>query len=394
MDARGRQVLSFTQNNSLNIANDGEPTRTTQHSETVIDLTIVSPTLEPELEWKIFNSPLDSDHNPIIISVKRSFRNDSTSIRTNIKRANWEVYRNSVAWKDLPPRVDLVDDKEIMRDLYARFEQASNDAIPMIQIGHFFPKPWWSAECLVTLKKRERLYRIFRNTKSPRNMINWKKARAEHRQVVRRSKRKNWQQYISEISSDTPIKKVWEKIRNIKGHAPRKLTILKCNNITYTTETEIADKIAETFSNISSTNNYSRNFRRRKFLEELEVLSYDDGDSIYYSDFREHELNAAIHRLKKNTAPGLYKIHNQIIIELPENCKKYLLKVYNLWWQSHYFPECWRKSIVVPIPKPDKEHSSPSNYLPISLTSVLCKTMERIVIVVITFTGEIDTLPT
>ena len=145
VDARGRQVLSFTQNNSLNIANDGEPTRTTQHSETVIDLTIVSPTLEPELEWKIFNSPLDSDHNPIIISVKRSFRNDSTSIRTNIKRANWEVYRNSVAWKDLPPRVDLVDDKEIMRDLYARFEQASNDAIPMI------PKPWWSAECLVSL---------------------------------------------------------------------------------------------------------------------------------------------------------------------------------------------------------------------------------------------------
>ena len=40
----------------LKIANDGEPTRITQHSETVIDLTIVSPTLGPELEWKILNS--------------------------------------------------------------------------------------------------------------------------------------------------------------------------------------------------------------------------------------------------------------------------------------------------------------------------------------------------
>ena len=101
----------------------------------------------------------------------------------------------------------------------------------MIQIGIFFPKPWWSAECLVSLRKRKLSYRIFRNTKSPRNMINWKKARAEHRQVVRKSKRQNWQQFISEISSDTPIKKVWEKIRNIKGHAPRKLTILKYHNI-------------------------------------------------------------------------------------------------------------------------------------------------------------------
>ena len=62
--------------------------------------------------------------------------------------------------------------------------------------------------------------------------------------MVRKSKRQNWQQYISEIRSDTPIKKVWVKIRNIKGRAPRKLTMLKCSNITYTTETEI-DKIAK-----------------------------------------------------------------------------------------------------------------------------------------------------
>ena len=37
---RGRQVLDSTLKNTLNITNYGEPTLTTQHSETVIDITI------------------------------------------------------------------------------------------------------------------------------------------------------------------------------------------------------------------------------------------------------------------------------------------------------------------------------------------------------------------
>ena len=46
-DARGRYVEDFITSNSLNIINDGNATRTTHHSETAIDLTIISPCLEP-----------------------------------------------------------------------------------------------------------------------------------------------------------------------------------------------------------------------------------------------------------------------------------------------------------------------------------------------------------
>ena len=34
---------------------------------------------------------------------------------------------------------------------------------------------------------------------------------------------------------------------------------------------------------------------------------------------------------------------------------------------------------MVPVPKPNKSHTDPSNYRPIAFTSVLCKTMERII---------------
>ena len=41
----------------------------------------------------------------------------------------------------------------------------------------------------------------------------------------------------------------------------------------------------------------------------------------------------------------------------------------------------WREALVIPIPipKPGKDASEPSNYRPIALTSCLCKTLERMV---------------
>ena len=43
------------------------------------------------------------------------------------------------------------------------------------------------------------------------------------------------------------------------------------------------------------------------------------------------------------------------------------------------FPETWRQSIIVLIPKSGKDTSNPQNYRPIALTSCLCKTIERMI---------------
>ena len=56
-----------------------------------------------------------------------------------------------------------------------------------------------------------------------------------------------------------------------------------------------------------------------------------------------------------------------------------LLEVYNHIWQTGDFPDCWHEAIVIPIPKPGKDHSDPNSYRPISLTSCVCKTLERMI---------------
>ena len=38
-----------------------------------------------------------------------------------------------------------------------------------------------------------------------------------------------------------------------------------------------------------------------------------------------------------------------------------------------------KEATVIPIPKPNKDHTDPTYYRPIALTSCICKTMERMI---------------
>ena len=56
-----------------------------------------------------------------------------------------------------------------------------------------------------------------------------------------------------------------------------------------------------------------------------------------------------------------------------------LLDIFNDIWAFGEIYEYWKEATVIPIPKPGKDPKNPSNYRPISLTSCLCKTMERMI---------------
>ena len=90
------------------------------------------------------------------------------------------------------------------------------------------------------------------------------------------------------------------------------------------------------------------------------------------------ELKQSLQRAN-DSATGLDQVHYQPLTHLPNSALSVQLKVYNHVWESGCFPPSWREAVVVPIPKPGKDHLYPSNFRPIALTSCLCKTMERMI---------------
>ena len=71
--------------------------------------------------------------------------------------------------------------------------------------------------------------------------------------------------------------------------------------------------------------------------------------------------------------------HYKVIKHLPTATLVLLLSVFNNIWSLGTFPKRWREAYIVPIPKPNKDHSNPQSYRRISLSNCLCKTFEQII---------------
>ena len=85
------------------------------------------------------------------------------------------------------------------------------------------------------------------------------------------------------------------------------------------------------------------------------------------------EFNTALNTGKENSSPGLDGIDYEVLQMLPIKYKLLLLDIYNEMYDKSEFPNAWKDSLVHFIDKPDG-----NGVRPISLTSCLSKTFERL----------------
>ena len=91
-----------------------------------------------------------------------------------------------------------------------------------------------------------------------------------------------------------------------------------------------------------------------------------------------HELKQAI-EISRDTSPGIDTVHYQLLKHLPDDSLLLLLYIFNHIWLTQHISTSWKTAIIILVPKPGKVLSDPGSYRRISLTSCLCKTMERMV---------------
>jgi hypothetical protein len=378
-DTRGRELESFIIDNQLNVLNNGAPTRISYDVETAIDLSIVSPELEEDLQWAVYESPGDSDHCPIVLDIMGIQQPiEEPMFKLNIKKAKWQNYEFSAAWDNLPSVSELSAEASV-HELYRRIAMATENSIPNIQTHRFYPKPWWTPELRESKKSREKAFQKYKRVKSLNNVLRWKKLRAEHKKLVLKSKRESWRTFVSTINQNTTSKQIFETIRKIKGKEQRRVHILQDHRGTHSTLPSIANAIGLTFAEISQSTNYKPEFltiKNEAETNEIEFSSTNRED--YNEEFSIAELKHALSHTR-NSSPGPDGIYYQMLKAMPENGKMFLLSVINKCWTVSYYPDCWREATIIPVAKPGKNHTVPGNYRPIALTSCIGKTMERMI---------------
>ena len=232
----------------------------------------------------------------------------------------------------------------------------------------FFPVPYWNEECKRHWKERERLYSRYRRTGIIADKIAWKKQRAITKKTINTAKQTEFRDYLSSMKNDTPMSQIYEKLRKIRGYPPRKITFLHYENRKITSTKDIANVLAETLAETSSYRNSSPTFKQIQFTQETDLIFPEDNSIPYNFPFTKIELQSALSSAK-NSSPGPDQVHYLMLKNLPEPFLNHLLKIYNKLWSTHFYPPQWREAIIIPIPKPGKDHSNPTNYRPIALAA-------------------------
>ncbi|CCD20913.1 hypothetical protein, conserved (fragment), partial [Trypanosoma vivax Y486] len=98
-----------------------------------------------------------------------------------------------------------------------------------------------------------------------------------------------------------------------------------------------------------------------------------------FQPITEAELDAALRELSSGTGPGDDEIHCEELKQLGRKSRRCILRLFNYSLCAGHVPAKWRQGIIVPLLKPNKPASSMGPFRPATLTSTLCKLMERVV---------------
>ena len=379
-NSRGLLIASFIEDEGLEVLNSGDVTHF--HSPTgtftSIDLSLCTSNSLLDFTWRVLPDLYGSDHFPILIdSVDSEPR--SRLPRWRLDRADWQRFT------DLSSSVRPFSDFDSCCEAATYFadflRSAALQSVPRTS-GRFpkRPVPWWNADCTAAVReKRSAFSRLQRHRGDPGCLEAFRRARARARRTLKEAQRSSWRVYLSSITARTPLTQVFSKIRKISGKfSPSPPPVLLHTGEEVADPQTVAGLFAAHFAGVSRKDPAAAGARYRRDLEAVGVDFTSPGGEPYNVQFSPLELRTALSSCQ-DSSPGLDEIPYVFLRHLSDRAFTFLLELYNSVWRTGNFPTSWSIAVVLPFPKPGKDHLQATNYRPISLTSCICKVLEKMV---------------
>ena len=378
-DSRGRLLERLFYRENLCILNTGERTHITLPSgrTTVLDLSLCSPQLVPSITWEVLDDPLSSDHFPVVLHYNDTAVVGSRPSRWNFKKADMNRFQAEVeeVFAQRPP-----DDPLSVEYFTGLLLEAAHTSIPRTSgRPRRPPVPWWNDACRDAIRARRRAFKRFNKHSTEANLIAFKQARTVVRRTVLEAKRSSWMSYIKKLNRSSPTTQIYTQIKRIAGQSVvTPLPVLRMNGVDIADPMEVANQFGHALSERCKIGNDPRFAIYKTHCERQQIRFFTSELLSYNQPFSMRELEWAISELR-SVAEGPDFIHNDMLKVLPRSAKEVLLGIFNAVWESGEFPASWREAIIVPLLKPGKSGLDPFHYRPVSLTSCLCKLMEKMV---------------
>lgn len=218
LDSHSGKVISdvYMDNENLILLNNNSPTHFCMRNGTWsnIDLSFISASLYAKSNWTVYEDLCSSDHFPIFTEIEDIGDNKDFEeiLRWNFKKADWCKFNNALNFPDIEEPRTLEDINKLNDKITNAILDASKASIPQTKIVKtFHPVPWWTEAIHDTLRARNRAFRHYKKSNNIKDLILFRKRRAEARLLIKKEKLKVWIRYVDliKISHAMPKSKLF-----------------------------------------------------------------------------------------------------------------------------------------------------------------------------------------
>lgn len=344
-----------------------EPTHVKSNT---LDLLLVDKILLDDITVKYTILPNISDHNPILVNICcqgfTKSNQDFKHTKLNFKKANQDAISDIFLTlhqkiKNTPP----LKAEQVWHD----FKESIDLSKTHIPILSYNPKnkQWITHKILRMIRLRNRAYQTFKKFPTEDNLSKEKTIGREVKLEIAKAKREYLEKHITNELKIGNTKPLFRHISNSRGHSNQ----ISC--LEGSTRDNIPEKLAEYFSSV-----YADKDKPTDLPEVVTKLCTSEMDDIYVNKLG---LTKLIQDMDRRKAPGPDGISAYLLQYLTKNIKNFLdcfIIVLNLALRDSFVPNEWKVANICPIFKGGKRNL-PSNYRPISLTSLVSKICEHII---------------
>lgn len=379
----GKLLLKHSLQSDFSVAGPSDPTHypaNSKHLPDVLDI-IIFKNLTHSIELETLNS-LNSDHNPVAITIGDEIASFTPSIKYNYRKANWKQFRLELdKLIDSTPVNTVQNIETAVANFTTNVFKAVDVSVPKSIPGRcsIYDLPF-SIKKSIAVKNRAR--RIWQKFRTPDLKRIYETLRDKVKTEITEFRSQQWEQCVGDLKiQDNSVWQMARRMTNKKEPSPplQGKTHLACS------PRDKAEVLADTLEESFQANPISDNSFFKKV--ESEVIDYIfKNDPKIISDREDHEpcsaeeVIAIIKTLKNKKAPGSDQVNNNILKELSAKAGSRLVEILNACLKLQHFPQSWKEARVVVFPKPGKSRKDPNNYRPISLLSSISKILERLLL--------------
>ena len=373
-NTNGRTLFNFIINNNLTLLHTDEPTHYPHNNATPTYIDILINKNVNNLTKLTTQTALNSDHNPIKITIKNVHKDNINKKITSYKYTNWNEFRHT-----LDKNININNKIKNTTDIDNAI-QTLTDAIIKTKHKHTRKinvnnnKLDLDNEIKDMIKTRNKLRKLHHKYKNDVIKTDVNRLNRLIRQKTKQQLNQQWEKTLQEIKPGD--KALWRIAKSFKNTYETIPTMTKNNQI-YMTNDEKANLIADS---IESTQQNNQTSTMDDIVQETINKNLHTIDNHNIKLTSPQEIKSIIQKLPNNKAPGLDDINNKLIKNFSQKVIVQLTYIINAILVHGYYPMAWKTAVVVPIRKPNKDASDPKNYRPISLLSAISKIAEKVIL--------------